>query len=126
MLEELTDSGDIQERSAIACGKALLCLIDERPDDALRLAETSMEVLQSMGVSQEYVKEAYYIAGEAAFVLGDIGKVEDLVALVEELPPGRSSQFAQGHSMRLRARLAALRGDGAEAERLFKRAAARF
>jgi hypothetical protein len=72
------------------------------------------------------VKEAYFIAGEAAFALGDLAKVDQLVALIEELPPGQSSQFAQGHSLRLRARLAALRGDAAEAERLFKRGAARF
>ena len=79
-----------------------------------------------MGLSQEYVKEAYFIAGEAALALGDLAKVEELVAMVEKLPPGNSSQFLQGHSLRLRARLAALRGDADEAERLFKRAAARF
>ena len=126
MLEELTESADIQERSAIACGKALLCLVDRRPDEALQLAEQAMEGVGTMGVAQEYMKEAYFIAGEAAFALGDLAKVEELVAMVEELPPGRSSQFLQAHCLRLRARLAALRGDGEEAERLFKRAAARF
>ena len=126
MLDELTESADVQERSAIACGKALLCLVDERPEEALRLAERSMEVVETMGVSQEYVKEAYFIAGEAALALGDVAKIEELVAMIEVLPPGSSSQFLQGHCLRLRARLAVLRGDADEAERLFKRAAARF
>ena len=49
----------------------------------------SMEVFRTMGVSQEYVKEAYFIAGEAAFALGDIAKVDELVALIERLPPGQ-------------------------------------
>ena len=44
MLDELTDSADVQERSAILCGKALLCLVDQRPEEALRLAEQAMEV----------------------------------------------------------------------------------
>jgi class 3 adenylate cyclase/tetratricopeptide (TPR) repeat protein len=126
MLEELTESGDFQERSAIACGKALLCLVDERPAEALAFAERSMEAVEMMGVAQEYVKEAYFIAGEAALTLGDVAKVEELIAMIEALPPGRTSQFLQGHCLRLRARLAALRGDLDEVERLFKRAAARF
>ncbi len=127
MLEELTESGDFQERSAIACGKALLCLVDDRPAEALAFAERSMEAIEMMGVGQEYVKEAYFIAGEAALTLGDAAKVEELIAMIEVLPPGRSSQFLQAHCLRLRARLAAASdGDGDEVERLFKRAAARL
>ena len=72
------------------------------------------------------MKEAYFIAGEAALTLGDVAKVEELIAMIEVLPPGPNLAVPAGALPRLRARLAALRGDLDEVERLFKRAAARF
>ena len=112
MLDELTESADVQERSAIraarpSCASSISGRTRRSASPSWRWRSSA-----TMGVSQEYVKESYFVAGEAAFALGDLAKVEELVAMVEKLPPGNSSQFLQGHCLRFRARLAALRGDG--------------
>ncbi len=79
-----------------------------------------------MGMTQEYAKQAFVTAVEAALELGDLNKAEELVAVVEALPPGSSPQFLQAQSARFRARLATNRSDAAEAERRFKGAAGLF
>jgi hypothetical protein len=79
-----------------------------------------------LGLAAEYMKELFVVAADAAFVLNDDAKVEDVLAVVEHLPPGRASQAHQAQASRFRARLAAERGEADEAERLFKRAAGLF
>ena len=79
-----------------------------------------------MGITQEYAKQAFVTAVEAAIALPDLAKAEELVAVVEALPPGSSSQFLQAQSTRFRARLAAQRGDGTDVERRFKGASGLF
>jgi hypothetical protein len=73
-----------------------------------------------MGVTIEYVKEAFVVAVEAALRLDDVAKAEQLVAMVEGLPPGRYPQFLRAQAARFRARLA---HDAADIERHFKGAA---
>src|SRR5205823_9052737 len=79
-----------------------------------------------MGISIEYVKEAFAIALEAALEVGDIDRAETLIATVEALPPGGYPQMIRAQSARFRAQLAARRDDPAEAERLFKGATGLF
>ena len=54
----------------------------------------------------------------AAFELNDREAAERIIQVVEALPPGRSPQVVQAQASRFRARLAAGRGEGDEAERL--------
>jgi hypothetical protein len=79
-----------------------------------------------MGITQEYAKQAFVTAVEAALALDEIDKAEELLAVVEALPGGSSSQFLQAQTSRFRARLAARRGETEEAERRFKRATGLF
>ena len=126
MLAELATSDDIQERSQYKAGMARLLLARGRPAEALAAAEEGLSERQSIGISSESMKEAFVSAVEAALQLDDLETAEELIAIVDALPPGRSSQFLQAHSSRFRALLAARHGELDEAERLFKRATGLF
>jgi class 3 adenylate cyclase/tetratricopeptide (TPR) repeat protein len=120
---ELETSSDVQERASFACGKSSLLLARGNPADALRLAEAAFGVREVMGVTIEYVKEAFVVAVEAALALGDMAKAEALIGAVDGLPPGRYPQSLRAQSSRFKARLA---HDAAEAERHFKGASGLF
>jgi hypothetical protein len=74
-----------------------------------------------MSYRTEFLKEAWSIAVDAALALGDHEQAERLLADVEALAPGVSSQFLQAQATRFRARLAP-----ADADRLFRLAAGLF
>jgi hypothetical protein len=97
-----------------------------RHAEALAAAEVSLAARSTIGISSEAVKEAFAVAVEAAFELGDDDRTSEILAIVDRLPPGRSPHFLQAQSARFRARLAAAHGDASEAERLSTRAVARF
>ncbi len=63
---------------------------------------------------------------DAAFVLGDDAKVDELLALVERLPPGDSTPSLRAIGARFSARRAALKGDGETAAAGFAAAAGIF
>jgi class 3 adenylate cyclase/tetratricopeptide (TPR) repeat protein len=123
LVGEFATSGDAQERSSHRCGTAWLRLAHGDPSGALHDAEVALEVRGELGFTQEYVKEAFVVALEAALALDDVRRAEELLDLIDDLPPGHSPQYLQAQSMRFHARIA---GQGREAERLFKRATALF
>jgi tetratricopeptide (TPR) repeat protein len=123
---ELVDSADEQERASFLCGRARLLLARGEAAEALPLAESAFAVRETMGVAGEYVKEAFVAAVEAALVLGDTAKAEELLGVVEALPPGRSSHFLHAQTDRFRARLARPSEAPARPDDLFKRAASLF
>jgi class 3 adenylate cyclase/predicted ATPase len=114
-------SGDEQERSAFKCALARALLVTGDPEAALRHAEEAFASREHFGVSAEQVKESFVAACEAALAVGDGAKVAELVAVVDDFPPGISTHFLQAQSSRFRAQLARS-SDAEEADRLFKRA----
>lgn len=124
LLAEMGSSADAQERSGHACGRSRLLLAQGDAAGALHLAETVLVTGEEMGFTQEYVKEAFVVALEAAVEIRDAAKAKELVALIDALPPGNLPQFLQAQSMRFRARIAD--GDSLEAERMFKGATGLF
>ena len=122
----LEASADLQEQASYRCGKSSLLLARGDPASALELAEAALSVRDAMGVSVEYVKEAFAIAVEAALALGDVAKAESLIATVDALPPGKYPQLLRAQTARFRARIAARREETEEAERLFKGASGLF
>jgi class 3 adenylate cyclase len=122
LLAELETSADLQEQAQGHFAEATLLLAEGKPAEALRSAEASLEARHSVGIAYEAVKEAFVVAVEAALALNDIARAEELLALVDTLPPGGSPQFLQAHSARFRARLASRRGAPEEADRLFEHA----
>jgi tetratricopeptide (TPR) repeat protein len=119
-------SADVQERASYHLGRATILLILGDAAQALEVAQAAFEQRGAMGITQEYAKQAFVTAVEAALALDEIDKAEELVGVVESLPPGSSSQFLQAQTSRFRALLSARRGETEEAERRFKRATGLF
>jgi tetratricopeptide (TPR) repeat protein len=122
----LKTSADVQEQAGYTCGKSSLLLARGDRAAALELAQAAFGVRDAMGISSEFVKEAFAIAVQAALELGDLDKAEELIASIDALPPGRHPQFLRAQSDRFKARLAVQRDDAEEAERLFKGATGLF
>jgi tetratricopeptide (TPR) repeat protein len=114
-------SGDEQERSAYKCALARADLARGNHAEALRHAEESFESSANFGFAAEQVKESFVAACEAALAVGNHDKVEELVAIVDDLPAGTSTHFLQAQAARFRGHLAA-RADPDEGDRLFRRA----
>jgi tetratricopeptide (TPR) repeat protein len=126
LFAELEASADLQEQAQVHFAEAALLLAEGKDAEALRSAELSLDTRHAIGISYEAVKESFVVAVEAALALDDVGRAEELLVLVDTLPPGGSPQFLQAHSSRFRARLAARRADPGEVDRLFKRAGGLF
>jgi class 3 adenylate cyclase/tetratricopeptide (TPR) repeat protein len=125
LLQEFATSVDTQERAAHATGACRLLLARGDAAEALRCAHIALDTGDEMGIAQEYWKEPFVTALEAALELGDEARAGELLGLVDGLPPGRRTQFLQAQTLRFRGRLAG-RSDHADAERLFKQAAGLF
>jgi class 3 adenylate cyclase/tetratricopeptide (TPR) repeat protein len=102
----LEDSVDVQERSCFAAGSATLALAEGRYDEALAWGERAVESQGLMGTWPQNVKQGLLAAVEAALVLGRLDKVEQLLAIIEEQPPGRRTPLMVAHAHRVRGRLA--------------------
>ncbi len=122
----MESSADVQERASYNLGRANLLLMAGDAAGALEAARMAFTARETMGITQEYAKQSFVTAVEAALTLGETDQAETLLGIVESLPPGSSSQFLRAQSTRFRARLAARHGDVDEAERRFRRAADLF
>jgi class 3 adenylate cyclase/tetratricopeptide (TPR) repeat protein len=125
LLDEFGTSADAQEKSAHACGRARLLLARGDALEALQVAQIALDTREEMGVAQEYWKEPFVTALEAALELEDTVRAGDLLAIVEEMPAGSRPQFLWTQHHRFRARLAGMAGDD-DADRLFRQAAGLF
>jgi hypothetical protein len=121
--EDMSSSGDEQERSAYRSGLARFHLASGNLEEALAAAEDALASHPHFGFGAEQVKEAFVTAVEAAIQLGDGAKAAELVAVVDALPPGATNLFLEAQSSRCHAHLVA-ESDPAEADRLFTRSAA--
>jgi tetratricopeptide (TPR) repeat protein len=110
---ELEGSADVQELAQVLCAQAALLHHEGRDDEALRLALEAFGTGRSVGLTYEAVREAWVVGIDSALALGDLQQVEKLLAAIDDLPPGRSSNFLRAQSSRFHARLAATAGDSA-------------
>ncbi len=125
ILGELETSSDMQELSQGRLAEAAFCFADGRFRDALDSATQALEARHAMGINLEAVREAFVVCLDSALALGDTGRADELLALVDALPVGHSSPFLRAQCERFHARLAAVRGDP-EADAMFDRATTSF
>jgi class 3 adenylate cyclase/tetratricopeptide (TPR) repeat protein len=118
-------SDDLQERSGHAVGLASLLRADGKPSESLDHALRSFASRQEMGLGVENVKEGFLEAVEAAFEMGDLEKVEELIGVVEAELPARRPPYLDAHAHRFRARLDDARDSG-DVDAGFKSAAGLF
>jgi class 3 adenylate cyclase/tetratricopeptide (TPR) repeat protein len=106
---ELGTSGEMQMRLGHAAVEASVLRAEGRPLEALATARTGLEVHESP--SHPFYKEAWFQACEAAFDLGDLDRVDELLGMFDRLTPSDQSPLLTAYAARFRARLLDLRGD---------------
>jgi predicted ATPase/class 3 adenylate cyclase len=112
----LEDSADVQERAEYATAVAIMRSVSGDAAGAREAAEAAVAFGSDLGPEDYRVAESRVIAAEAAISLGDHSSAEELI---ETIGGGRTAQrrhFSLAHAMRLRATLAAARGETAGVE----------
>ena len=118
MFSRLDESTDVQERSIYLAVRAALSRAEGRPREALADGEETIEVGRTLGIAMQALKQALVEALEAAFTLGATAKVEELLAMIDSVPPGSRPPYLDAHAKRFRARLT---GDAAGLSRRRRR-----
>jgi tetratricopeptide (TPR) repeat protein len=126
LFPDAASSADVQERATDAIGEALLKAAEGDFAGALKAAQAPIDLREELGLGAEPVKDSFVLAMEAASQLDELDRVEELLGTIEEMPRGRIPQYLEAHAMRLRARLAARRGDLSQSEERLKGAAGLF
>jgi len=108
-IRDSLDLNEVQDRAGFRSLEARVCLVDKRPREALAAAEEALAGRAKL--TMLHWRDALAVALEAAFALGDAAKVDELLAIVEELPPGDTTPSLRGIGARFSARRAAVRGD---------------
>jgi class 3 adenylate cyclase/predicted ATPase len=106
----LDDSADVQERAEYLTATAIMHAASGDPAAARAAAEGAMVFGADLGPEDYRISESWVIATDAAIALGDLAGAE---SLLEPSParPGQRRHFVLAQSMRLRAALAAARGE---------------
>ncbi|HEX3237704.1 MAG TPA: adenylate/guanylate cyclase domain-containing protein [Gaiellaceae bacterium] len=117
------NAGDLQAYGSYQAAAAAVRLAEGDARSALAAADRSIDTRASHGISAQNVKHSLVQAFEAALLLGDRPKAEQLVGIVEEQPPGLRGPLLEATAHRFRARLA---GDDPGADRPFTAAAAQL
>jgi class 3 adenylate cyclase/tetratricopeptide (TPR) repeat protein len=119
----LEASADVQEHALHAAARAAVLHAERKHAEAVAAGELAFQARRELGAAHQAVKAGFVWAVEAAFALADVGTVEELLAAVEQLPPGQRPPFLFAQAAWVRARLAAVRGDRGRVEAGFKAAA---
>jgi class 3 adenylate cyclase/tetratricopeptide (TPR) repeat protein len=94
-----------------AAVEAHVARAEGRPADALAAAERGLAERGGLSTANVYVKLSLVEALEAAFVLGDLAKVEEILARIDALQPGELTSSLQAQRHRFHARLNTYRGN---------------
>ena len=108
-IREVVDRNEVQYRVQFRSFEARVFLVDGRPREALAAAEEALADRAALGIGAAV--GPLVAALEAAFALRDEPKIDELLAIVEELPPGQLTPSLRAVGARFSGRRAALRGD---------------
>jgi tetratricopeptide (TPR) repeat protein len=112
----------LQARTSYAAAACALLRRQGRLEEALASGLQAFAGREALGGSSFYTKLGFVEAAEAAFELGDLERVENLIEIAGSFGAGDATPFLDAQSARFRGRLAVARGDPEGAEREFKRA----
>ena len=101
----LEDSADLQDQACALGSRAALCHGEGRLHDALEAGVQVIEVARPLGYGFQAAKQGLVHALEAALALGERDRALELLAAIDEIPPGQRSPYLQAHAQRFRARL---------------------
>ena len=105
MFTRLEESTDVQDRSCYLGSRAALLRAERRFHEAVADGEAAIETRHTLSIRAQAVKQGIVEAVEAAFSLGDLGKVEEVLQLVEAVPLGTRTPYLDAQARRFRARL---------------------
>ncbi len=105
MFSRLEESTDVQELTCYLGSRSAIRRAEGKLREALVDAEATIEAGRTLGIAQQAVKQAIVEGVEAALELGDLEKVEQLLAHVESIPSGSRPPYLDAHAKRVRARL---------------------
>ncbi len=106
IFSRLPTSFDVQERAGYAGAAAAIAYAEGRYADALELGEQCVAARGLLGDTAQAVKQGLRWAAEAAYALGRMDRLDEILQIVEHRPPGLRSPMMEAHAQRLRARLA--------------------
>ena len=118
------DPDEVQDVAGFKMTESHVLLAEGRPRDALAAAEEAVARRGELAEGLAAVKVGYTLALAAAFELGDDARVDELLAIVERLPPGELSPYLRATGARFSARRAARISDNETAVAGFSAAAA--
>ncbi|HET9114966.1 MAG TPA: adenylate/guanylate cyclase domain-containing protein [Gaiellaceae bacterium] len=121
--EELGRSAEVQMQAGYQAALAAIRLAEGDHQAALTAAERAVATRDALGTDSQGAKLGLIHALEAAHALGQRGKANELLQLVDELPPGLRAPLLEATAQRFRAHLA---GDDPGADRHFTAAAAQL
>ncbi|MDP9342774.1 MAG: AAA family ATPase [Actinomycetota bacterium] len=122
--ERFAASADVQERGVHAAMRAVVLRAEGNHREALAAAEEAFAT--PLERDSQIAKSGFVETVEAALSLGDFGRAEEVVGVIEGLRPAEMSPFLQAQASRLRAKLSAARGEHASVEAGFKTGAGMF
>jgi predicted ATPase/class 3 adenylate cyclase len=126
IFERMAVSDDMQERGVYLAARACLHRARGNFDDSAADADEAISSgVMVAGAQQQSVKTAFVEAVESAFSLGDLDKVQELIAWVDGLNPGERPPYLGAEAARFRARLGGT-GDPAAVESAFREAEESF
>ena len=99
------DTSDVQERVALLGAKAALLRGEGRLDEALAAGMAVVQAHEALPFSHQSVEQAIVEALEAAHALGDLERMRELMALIDDLSPGERPRYLAGHADRVRGSL---------------------
>ena len=104
-------SEDPQDLAQHAAATAVVANARRDFPSALTESERALAHCEALGLRNDSSRWAWTIATDAAFAVGDLGKVSDLIRWLDEHPPGHVPPMLTAQRARAGARLGSERGD---------------
>jgi class 3 adenylate cyclase/predicted ATPase/ribosomal protein L40E len=121
--KELARASDVQTKSIFQVAVAAIRLAERNNREALSAAEEAIATGEAIGIAGQGPKLGFLHALAAAVVPGDKAKANELLEILEALPPGLRPPLLEATVDRFRAHLA---GEDPQADRHFTAAAAQL
>ena len=111
VIAQWDDSEDPQDIAAAAIAHAACAACEGEPAEALSHARRALDHAPTLGLRNDTVRWAWAFAADASLALGDHTEALRLLEWLSLNPPGHIPRDLQAEMLRIRARLAAARGD---------------
>ena len=103
--EYFRDVPELQDRAIHAGARAALLYAEGRHEEAFEAGAEAAGYAADLGAGQQGVKQGLVWAVASALELGENGRADELLATVEQLPPGLRPPFVEAQAHRFRARM---------------------